>query len=50
MIYRDGKGGASYIKRFSVTSVTRDKEYDLSQGKKTRKCIIFQRILMVKLR
>ncbi|MFP2994658.1 DNA gyrase/topoisomerase IV subunit A [Spongiivirga sp. MCCC 1A20706] len=34
MIYRDGKGGASYIKRFAVTGVTRDKEYDLTQGKK----------------
>ena len=34
MIYKDGKGGASYIKRFAVTSVTRDREYDLTQGKK----------------
>ncbi|MGY5849498.1 DNA gyrase/topoisomerase IV subunit A [Salegentibacter sp. F14] len=34
MIYRDGKNGASYIKRFAVTSVTRDREYDLTQGKK----------------
>ena len=33
MIYRDGKGGASYIKRFNVTSVTRDKLYDLTTGK-----------------
>jgi topoisomerase-4 subunit A len=41
MIYRDGKGGASYIKRFSVTSVTRDKEYDLSQGKKDSKVHYF---------
>ncbi|MDR2085824.1 MAG: DNA gyrase/topoisomerase IV subunit A [Dysgonamonadaceae bacterium] len=32
-VYRDGKTGASFIKRFSVTSVTRDKEYDLTQGK-----------------
>ncbi|MDA7557804.1 DNA gyrase/topoisomerase IV subunit A [Flavobacteriaceae bacterium] len=32
MIYRDGKGGASYVKRFAVTSITRDKEYDLSNG------------------
>ncbi|MDR2844091.1 MAG: DNA gyrase/topoisomerase IV subunit A [Candidatus Symbiothrix sp.] len=32
VIYRDGKAGYSYIKRFSVTGVTRDKEYDLSQG------------------
>ena len=33
MMYRDGKGGASYMKRFSVTGVTRDKEYDLTPGK-----------------
>ncbi|MCQ0112727.1 DNA gyrase/topoisomerase IV subunit A [Zhouia amylolytica] len=33
MIYRDGKGGASYVKRFNVTSVTRDREYDLTNGK-----------------
>ena len=33
MMYRDGKGGASYMKRFSVTGVTRDKEYDLTAGK-----------------
>jgi topoisomerase-4 subunit A len=33
MIYKDGKGGASYIKRFAVTGVTRDREYDLTNGK-----------------
>ncbi len=33
MMYRDGKGGASYMKRFSVTGVTRDKDYDLTPGK-----------------
>ena len=32
-IYKDGKSGDVYAKRFSVTSVTRDKEYDLTQGK-----------------
>ena len=32
VIYRDGKSTTSYAKRFSVTSVTRDKEYDLTQG------------------
>lgn len=34
MIYRDGKGGPSFVKRFSVTSITRDREYDLTNGKK----------------
>lgn len=34
MIYRDGRGGASYVKRFAVTSMTRDREYDLTNGSK----------------
>ncbi len=34
MIYRDGASGKSYVKRFSVGGVTRDKEYDLTQGTK----------------
>src|SRR5690554_6218451 len=33
MIYRDGKSGTSFVKRFNVSGVTRDKEYDLTQGK-----------------
>ncbi len=33
VVYRDGKDGVYYIKRFNVTSVTRDREYDLTQGK-----------------
>lgn len=33
-IYRDGKTGTSYVKRFSVLGVTRDKEYDLTKGEK----------------
>ena len=33
-MYRDGAKGASYMKRFNVTSVTRDKEYDLTNGNK----------------
>ena len=41
MIYRDGKAGNTYVKRFAVTSVTRDREYDLSQGKKDSKVIYF---------
>ncbi|MEO8935090.1 MAG: DNA gyrase/topoisomerase IV subunit A [Xanthomarina sp.] len=34
MIYRDGSKGPSYVKRFAVTSVTRDREYDLTNGTK----------------
>jgi topoisomerase-4 subunit A len=34
MIYRDGKSGPSYVKRFAVTSMTRDREYDLTNGNK----------------
>ena len=33
VVYRDGKAGTVYVKRFSITSVTRDKEYDVTQGK-----------------
>jgi topoisomerase-4 subunit A len=33
-MYRDGTKGPSYMKRFNVTSVTRDKEYDLTNGNK----------------
>lgn len=32
VVYQDGKGGVVYMKRFAVTGVTRDKEYDLTQG------------------
>jgi topoisomerase-4 subunit A len=32
MIYLDGKSGVSYGKRFNVTGITRDKEYDLTKG------------------
>ncbi len=41
MIYRDGARGASYIKRFAVTGVTRDKEYDLAYGNKGSKVWYF---------
>ena len=33
VIYRDGKGGPYYVKRFAVTGVTRNKTYNLTQGK-----------------
>jgi len=32
MIYLDGKSGVSYAKRFNVTGITREKEYDLTKG------------------
>ena len=41
MIYRDGSKGPSYIKRFAVTSITRDKEYDLTNGNKSSKVWYF---------
>nr|WP_321235413.1 DNA gyrase/topoisomerase IV subunit A [uncultured Psychroserpens sp.] len=41
MIYRDGAKGATYVKRFAVTSITRDKEYDLSNGNKSSKLWYF---------
>jgi len=41
MIYRDGKTGVSYIKRFAVLGVTRDKEYELTAGNKGSKVWYF---------
>ena len=41
MIYRDGRGGTTYMKRFPVTSVTRDKEYDLTNGNAQSKVFYF---------
>ncbi len=41
MIYRDGKKGPYYVKRFSVVGVTRDKEYDLTKGTPGSKIDIF---------
>ena len=32
VVYRDGKEGTQYIKRFAVTSIIRDREYDVTQG------------------
>jgi topoisomerase-4 subunit A len=40
-IYRDGKGGIYYMKRFAVTGVARDKEYDLTQGKPQSRVMYF---------
>jgi topoisomerase IV subunit A len=41
VVYRDGKTGFSYMKRFNVTGVTRDKEYDLTMGTKGSKILYF---------
>jgi len=41
MIYADGKSGISYGKRFNVTGVTRDKEYDLTKGEEKSKVHYF---------
>jgi topoisomerase-4 subunit A len=41
MIYAEGKKGVSYAKRFNVTGVTRDKEYDLTKGDEKSKVHYF---------
>ncbi len=41
VVYRDGKKGFYYMKRFNVTSITRDKEYDLTQGTPGSKVMYF---------
>ncbi len=41
MIYADGKTGISYAKRFNVTGITRDKEYDLTKGSEKSKVHYF---------
>ena len=41
VIYQDGKGGIYYMKRFAVTGVSRDKEYDITKGKPGTKILWF---------
>ncbi len=41
VIYRDGKTDLYYAKRFAITSITRDKEYDITQGKAGSKIVWF---------
>lgn len=41
VIYQDGKGGTYYMKRFPVTGVTRDREYNLTQGKPGSRVVWF---------
>ena len=40
-VYRDGKVGTNYIKRFAVTSAARDKEYDLTRGTEGSRVLYF---------
>ena len=41
MIYRDGSGGYVMVKRFNVTAITRDKDYQLTKGTKNSKVLYF---------
>jgi len=41
LIYLDGSSGKAFAKRFNVTAITRDKEYDLTQGSKGSKILYF---------
>jgi len=41
VVYRDGKSGFSYMKRFNVSGVTRDKEYDVTMGTKGSRIVYF---------
>ncbi len=41
LVYRDGKVGATYMKRFSVTGVTRDKEYNMTMGTEGSRILYF---------
>lgn len=41
VVYRDGKLGKYYMKRFNVTSITRDREYDLTQGTPGSRVVYF---------
>ena len=41
VVYRDGRNGAYFMKRFAATGLTRDKEYDLTQGKPGSKICYF---------
>ena len=41
LVYRDGKAGSTYMKRFSVTGVTRDKEYNMTMGTEGSRILYF---------
>jgi topoisomerase-4 subunit A len=48
VVYRDGKNGSHFMKRFAITGVTRDKEYDLTQGTPGSKIVYFSLTRMVR--
>lgn len=41
VVYRDGKAGFHYMKRFNITSITRDREYDVTQGNPGSRIVYF---------
>ena len=41
VVYRDGRQGKYYIKRFNITSIIRDRDYDLTQGKPGSRVLYF---------
>ena len=41
VVYRDGRKGPCYIKRFNITGITRDREYDLTQGTEGSRVMYF---------
>ena len=41
VLYQDGRGGITYMKRFAVTGITRDKEYNITQGKPGSRIVWF---------
>lgn len=41
VIYQDGKGGPYYMKRFNITGITRDRDYNITQGTKGSKIVWF---------
>ena len=41
LVYRDGTAGANYVKRFAITGVTRDKEYNLTKGTQGSRVLYF---------
>ena len=41
VVYKDGRQGLTYIKRFNITAMIRDREYDLTQGKPGSKVLYF---------